>query len=184
MERLETPRLILRDLDEKDLDDFFEYASVPGVGENAGWPHHQSIEESEKILRQFIHDDDNWALELKRNGKMVGTIGLHLASAAADFPKKKCIEIGYVLSKDYWGQGLMPEGVKAVIRYLFEKEKYDLVFIAHYDFNERSKKVILKCGLHYLKTIPDKPVPLLGKKYNELVYLLTAEDFKSSNLYR
>ena len=37
---IETNRLILREWNQEDLDDLFEYASVPGVGELAGWPHH------------------------------------------------------------------------------------------------------------------------------------------------
>ena len=41
---IETERLILRPWQEADLDDFYAYASVPGVGEMAGWAHHQSID--------------------------------------------------------------------------------------------------------------------------------------------
>ena len=38
---LETPRLTLRPWRESDLSYLYEYASVPGVGEMAGWPHHE-----------------------------------------------------------------------------------------------------------------------------------------------
>ena len=41
---LETQRLILREFKEEDLTDFYEYASVDGVGEMAGWSHHENIE--------------------------------------------------------------------------------------------------------------------------------------------
>ena len=34
---LQTPRLILREWRESDLNDLYEYASVDGVGEMAGW---------------------------------------------------------------------------------------------------------------------------------------------------
>ena len=47
---IHTARLILRAWREEDLHDFYEYASVEGVGEKAGWKHHQSVEESKKIL--------------------------------------------------------------------------------------------------------------------------------------
>ncbi len=42
--RIETERLILREWKLSDLDDFFEYASVPNVGVRAGWAHHESRE--------------------------------------------------------------------------------------------------------------------------------------------
>ena len=54
MKTLETERLILRNFKESDLDDLYEYAKVPGVGENAGWPHHEDIESTKKILNDFI----------------------------------------------------------------------------------------------------------------------------------
>ena len=48
---LETDRLILREWKECDLNDFFEYASVDGVGQMAGWQPHKSVEESASILK-------------------------------------------------------------------------------------------------------------------------------------
>ena len=40
---IETKRLILRSFKQTDLEDFYEYASVEGVGEMAGWKHHENI---------------------------------------------------------------------------------------------------------------------------------------------
>jgi [ribosomal protein S5]-alanine N-acetyltransferase len=60
--KLETERLTLVPFKEEFLNDFYEYAKVPGVGECAGWPHHKSIEESKKILDIFIRDNQNGSL--------------------------------------------------------------------------------------------------------------------------
>ena len=54
--KIETQRLILRSWAESDVNDFYEYASVEGVGEMAGWKHHDSIEVSKKILQSFISE--------------------------------------------------------------------------------------------------------------------------------
>ena len=43
---LKTERLILRSWREEDVHDFYEYASGEGVGEMAGWRHHESLETS------------------------------------------------------------------------------------------------------------------------------------------
>jgi ribosomal-protein-alanine N-acetyltransferase len=179
MERIETARLILRDFSPNDVFDFFEYASVEGVGECAGWNHHKDITESAEIMGLFVKQQADWALELKENHKMIGTIGYHTSSLASDFPKKKVIEIGYVLSKDYWGRGLMSEAVKAVVDYLFTEKQYQVLIISHYDFNQRSKRVIEKNGFHYYKTTKDKYVENLNKHYDELFYILTKEEFLS-----
>lgn len=50
--KLETERLILRPWEITDLDDFFEYASINGVGEKAGWEYHKSKDESLEILKK------------------------------------------------------------------------------------------------------------------------------------
>lgn len=74
--RIETDRLILRAWRKSDLEDFYEYASVDGVGQMAGWQPHGSIEETETILGFFIRDKKALALELKENGKVIGSLSL------------------------------------------------------------------------------------------------------------
>jgi len=49
---LNTDRLVLRAFKQSDLDDFYEYASVEGVGEMAGWPHHESKDKTQYIKRK------------------------------------------------------------------------------------------------------------------------------------
>ena len=63
---IETERLVLRPFMQSDLHDFNEYASVPGVGEMAGWKHHETIEKTQEILDIFIKEDKTFAIVLKR----------------------------------------------------------------------------------------------------------------------
>ena len=69
--RLETERLILRTWKITDLDDFFEYASVDGVGEKAGWEHLKSKDESLEILKMFIDEKKVFAIVLKKSTLMI-----------------------------------------------------------------------------------------------------------------
>lgn len=146
---IETERLILRAFEQSDLNDFYEYASVEGVGEMAGWKHHESIEKSKEILDRFIDEDKTFAICLKENGKVIGSLGIEkygLEDKLTEFDGYRGREIGYVLSKDYWGRGLMPEAVKAVINYLFTELDFDFLLCGYYNFNTQSKKVQEKCG--------------------------------------
>lgn len=156
---IETERLILREFYPTDLDDMFEYARVPGVGERAGWPHHESIEITKKILSNFINEKKTLAIVLKENNKVIGSIGIEpysLEDKLSEFFNYQGREIGYVLNKDYWGRGLMPEGVKAVINYLFNELNYDFLLCGYYDFNTQSRSVQLKCGFKpYRKLVMD-----------------------------
>ena len=145
---IETERLILRPFTIQDLNDFYTYAKVPGVGEMAGWPHHSCIDDSRTILERFVGDAWMSAIVHKQDQKVIGSIGLHQSWMEEDarYIEYGAKEIGYVLSKDYWGQGLMPEAVRAICAYCFEMLRLDAVTICHADRNERSRAVIQKCG--------------------------------------
>ena len=152
--RIETPRLILRPWQDSDLEDFYAYASEEGVGEMAGWAHHQSMEESRKILNLFMEGKHTFALELRENGHAIGSLGLEERDADLDLPNTlEGREIGYVLSREYWGRGLMPEAVKAVMEYCFRELKLDYLTCGHFLRNSQSARVIEKCGFRYLKDI-------------------------------
>ncbi len=150
--RIETERLILRAFQVSDLNDLYEYSRVPGVGEMAGWSHHESMEESKTILKWFIEGKRTFALVLKDNGKVIGSLGIDPRDDDEGLPQHlQGREIGYVLSKDYWGKGLMPEAVSAVIDYCFRILSYDYLFCGHFDHNDRSRRVVEKSGFSYLK---------------------------------
>ena len=146
---IQTPRLILRPWKESDLADFYEYASVEGVGEMAGWCHHKSLDESRMILDMFLAGKKTLALELKENGKVIGSLGLEQMRPDPVEGERFGREIGYVLSKDYWGRGLMPEAVQAVIRFCFEDLKLDYLTCGHFVRNAQSRRVIEKCGFTF-----------------------------------
>ena len=144
-----TERLFLRAFKQGDINDFFEYASVNGVGEMAGWQHHENIQKSNEILNLFIEEDKTFAICLKESGKVIGSLGVEkygMEDKLTEFFSYKGREIGYVLSKEYWGKGLMTEAVKAVIDYLFNEQNLDFLTCGYYDFNTRSKRVQEKCG--------------------------------------
>lgn len=156
---IETDRLILRPFVVSDLNDFYEYASVEGVGEMAGWEHHASINKSREILDRFIEEDKTFAIVLKENNKVIGSLGVEkygMEEALSEFFNYQGREIGYVLSKDYWGRDFMPEAVKAVIDYLFGVQELDFLLCGYYDFNAQSKRVQEKCGFKpYRKLVMD-----------------------------
>ena len=176
---LKTKRLILRPWRQEDLDDFYEYASVDGVGQMAGWLPHESKEKTQTILDSFISGKKTFALEL--DGKVIGSLGIELYKEE-EFPELDKLQgrsIGYVLSKAYWGQGLMPEAVQAVLKYLFENVGFDFLVVSHYVWNGQSRRVIQKSGFRYLKTIQ------LNTRYDTtedtLVYILKKEDWKNAH---
>lgn len=144
-----TERLILRAFKESDLEDFYNYASVKGVGEMAGWKHHKNIYESAEILDRFINEDKTFAICLKESGRVIGSLGVEkygLEDKLTEFDGYRGRELGFVLGKEHWGKGIMPEAVSAVIEYLFNECDLDFLLCGYYNFNAQSKKVQEKCG--------------------------------------
>ena len=147
--KLETERLILREWNLNDLDDFFEYAKNPDVGPRAGWFAHENKEKSLEILNKFIAEKKTFAIVYKENNKVIGSLGIEKYGSEdklSEFFDYQGREIGYVLSKNYWGRGLMTEAVKAVINYCFNVLSYDFLLCGYFDFNSQSKRVQEKCG--------------------------------------
>ena len=97
----------------------------------------------------FINDDKTFAIVLKENGKVIGSLGVEkygMEEALTEFNDYLGREIGYVLSKEHWGKGIMPEAASAVIEYLFASLDLDFLTCGYYDFNSQSKRVQEKCG--------------------------------------
>ena len=121
MKRLETPRLILRDWTEDDLEDLYEYAADPEVGPAAGWKPHESLEESRQILNEmFLGSTEIWAVEDRETGRVIGSVGLHPDRMRPGVPGVRML--GYVLARAAWGRGLMTEAAGEALRYAFEEE--------------------------------------------------------------
>ena len=148
-----TPRLLLRPWRSTDLEDLYAYASVDGVGQMAGWLPHRSREESRTILDMFIREKRTFALEC--DGHAVGSLGIERYDEARfpEFGDVRAREIGFVLAKDCWGRGLMPEAVDAAVEWLFDGVRLDVILCGHFLRNERSARVQRKCGFrHYAFT--------------------------------
>ena len=172
MQPLETKRLKLRLFILDDLDDFYAYAKEPGVGEMAGWKPHQTRDESRRVLESFLAKGDVYALVDKASNRVIGSLGLH----ARDEKEKNTRELGYVLAKPYWNQGLMTEAVQAAIQHAFDTMKFDALTCGHFIHNEASRRVIEKCGFTYTET-SEHDATQLGCVYTSLRYVLTRKDY-------
>lgn len=146
---IETARLRLRPFTQDDAQDVFSYASDSRVGPIAGWPPHKSLDESREIIRTVFSLPGVFAMELKENGVAVGSAGFVGRHPAGEFPDCPDDEIGYGLHPDYWGQGLIPEAVNALVEYGFTTLGYQRIWCGHYGGNWRSDRVIRKCGFRY-----------------------------------
>lgn len=175
---LETPRLMLRPCRMEDLEVFHRYCANPQVGPNAGWKPHETLEESRKILEDWVKGSEQegiWAIEEKNLGQMVGSIGLHMDGLRPGVPN--CRMMGYALAQEQWGKGLMTEAAQALLRYAFDTLGLALVTINHYAYNARSRRVIEKCGFTYEGTLRQGVGLYDGRVEDLCCYSMTAVEY-------
>lgn len=170
---LETKRLCLRPWKESDAEECYRYAKDPRVGPSAGWPVHTSVENSRKIIREILSVPETFAIVWKETGLPIGCISL--MNNTALIKNKDERELGYWLGVPYWGQEIMPEAVKEMLRYAFEELKVQKVWCCYYEGNDKSKRVQEKCGFQYQKMIKEIDVLLMGEKRTDYVNCLSRE---------
>ncbi|WP_268627552.1 GNAT family N-acetyltransferase [Paenibacillus alvei] len=169
MKTLESERLILRDWQENDASDYFEIYKNPDV-ESAGAKICDNINESLESIRLLIKCQESWAIVLKENGNIVGSIFLSDVNRHDRYK-----EIEYVILECYQNKGYATESVKRVLEYAFSELDLLAVAVCHYPFNIKSKRVIEKCGFTYEGTL---------RKYSRNLtdsvrYSMTKEEWKS-----
>ena len=177
---LETERLILRPWCEDDAEKLYTYASDPEVGPPAGWPPHTSVENSREIIRTVLSAPETYAVCLKENGKPIGSIGFHRSDLAEDDDE---YELGYWIGKPFWGQGLIPEAAREMLRYAFEDLCMNRIWCGYYDGNDKSRRVQEKLGFVYQRRTEGIEVRLLGEIRTGYSNLMTKERWQEVTLF-
>ena len=175
---METERLILRRWEESDAEDLYKYASNPDVGPIAGWPPHQSVEESLEVIKNVLNGKEAYAICLKEDGKTIGAIELKLNGHTDMTERDDECELGYWLGKPFWGQGIMLEATREMLRHAFEDIGMSKVWCGYYEGNTKSKRVQEKVGFKYQWTTEGVDVPLMHEKRTGHVNAMTKEEWQ------
>ena len=145
---LTTERLILRPWRDEDFEPYAALNADPRVMEH--YPATQSRAESDLgALRIKTRIEEQgwglWAMELRSTGGFVGFTGLQRPHFEAHFTP--CVEIGWRVAYDFWGQGLAPEAARASLAYGFEQLGLDEIVAMTATDNLRSMRVMEKTGM-------------------------------------
>ena len=157
--------------------DLYLYAKDPDVGPIAGWPVHTSVDNSREIIRSILSTPETYAVVLKTTNKAIGSIGLMIGSQSnIGLPNNEC-EVGYWIGVPYWGQGLIPEAVKALQKHAFEDLGMKKMWCGYFDGNTKSKRVQEKCGFKYIMTKENVPSQLVGELRTEHITCISKEEW-------
>jgi len=145
---LKTDRLLLRPWRNADLAPFAAMNADARVMEF--FPGTLTAQESnalaDRIGRHFVeHGFGLWAVEVAGTAPFIGFVGLAVPKFEAHFTP--CVEIGWRLAADHWGQGFAPEGASAALEFAFESLSLDEVVSLTAVINLRSRRVMEKIGM-------------------------------------
>ncbi|MDO7908711.1 GNAT family protein [Paenibacillus sp. JX-17] len=178
---LETSRLKLRKFTIHDAQHMFDYSSMPEVSTYVPWETHKKIEDTLEFLN-FVFKQYRqgklapWAIEYKENRKVIGTIDF----VAWSTPHHSA-EIGFILSKEYWGRGLVVEAALKVIDFGFEHMKLNRIEALCIVENVQSQRVLQKIGMSLDGVSKEKY--LIKEKFRDMAaYSILKKDYYKNEI--
>lgn len=144
---IRTKRLLLRKLTSQDLNDIFAYSSDPDVARYLRFVEHKSIADAEAFLEVLMNSYKNnmdfiWGIESVDMQRLIGSCRLICES------KHRSAEIGYVITKQWWGRGFAAEAIKGITEYVFANTGLNRIEGKCIVENAPSSRVLEKCGFH------------------------------------
>lgn len=147
----ETDRLAVREWEEKDCEDLYDYASKPEVTKFLSFPTYQSIEDANTRIAylQNLYKEKqiavDYCIELKETHRAIGSIGIVNYKAKNEGE----IEIGYVLNPKNQGYGFMTEALIGMFKYIKSNHLAKRIVLAYDVENEKSGNVIKRAGMTF-----------------------------------
>ena len=145
---LETERLFLRRFTAEDAEGFFQnVTSDSEVNRFLTWPLHESVEDTKKLLEGWVERYENlerycWAIVLKETEDVIGTI-----AAPTVKNRVEAVEVTYCIGSKWWGQGLVPEALQIVMKYMFAEVQVNRIEAGFDANNPNSGRVMEKVGM-------------------------------------
>jgi [ribosomal protein S5]-alanine N-acetyltransferase len=173
---LETNRIILRRIEKGDAHDIFKYLSDKEVMKHYGTEPFQTVDEAISAISRYESlfaekRGIRWGITLKGENKVIGSCVFY--NMVSEHYRT---DIGFVLSKDYWGQGIAQEAVKAVIKYGFEFLNINRVEAVIEPSNVASQKLVDRLG--FLREGLLRSYEYFCGKFDDLyMYSLLKSDF-------
>jgi len=156
------------------LEDFLSFAADPEVMLASGATPAVTPAQGETAFRRALWDSGCYAIVLKETGRAIGKIKFQKDIRRFQV---NALSIGYELAKPYWGNGYMPEALRAMIQCAFERKNLDVLAIGHFAGNDRSRRVIEKCGFQYEGTIRRAFQRGDGQIFDDVCYSILKEEY-------
>ena len=137
--------ILLRPFVKEDAENLAKNANNPKIAQylTDAFPSPYTLEAAHKFIENVSKSNPPYVMGIDLNGEIIGGIGIH--------PKedvyRKNAEMGYWLAEPYWGKGVIPKAIVAMVNYGFENFDIHRIYACPYSNNPQSKRVLEKAGL-------------------------------------
>jgi RimJ/RimL family protein N-acetyltransferase len=182
MASLSTERLLLRGWLPEDLEPFVQMNADPEVMRYFEAPANR--QETEIAYKRIIDLLDQrrfglWAVEVVSSKQFIGFVGLQVPRFETHFTP--CVEIGWLLAKEHWGQGYAPEAAQAVLSDGFLRIGLSEVVSMTATLNKPSMRVMEKIGMTYDPQDDfDHPLVVEGPLRRHVLYRLKRSQWQAA----
>jgi len=174
--RIQTERLTLRGYEPSDEAAIHEYASDLETTRFMAWERASTPEDTAGFLNSCVasnyeREELDYAVTLREaENRCIGGIGLYWRPQ-----KDRVMELGYILHRQHWGQGLIAEAGRALIGHAFASTPVERIFAPVFVGNAKSQRIVDKLGMQ-LDGILRSHVAAHGRRWDVAIYsLLRAE---------
>ena len=164
----ETENLVLRPWMESDAECLYHFAKNPKVGPIAGWPPHESVEDSLNIINMVFAKRETYAVT--KDGIPIGCAGLLFHPDTNHWWGDGAAELGYWIAEEYWGHGYAAEASKVLTERAFDELGIKRIYATYRIENAQSKRVLEKLGFRFHGEMTN--VNYLGESFREIAMLL------------
>ncbi|MEC0204853.1 GNAT family protein [Paenibacillus lautus] len=174
----ETNRTILRKISYEDQEEMYSYCRVPEVSKFTVWNTHQSIDDTKEFIDFVLNRYESqkvgpWGIENKETKKIIGSCSF------VNWDNRNArAELGYVLAKDYWNQGIMTEVINRIIEFGFKELKLIRIEARCHPDNIGSAKVMEKTGMKF-EGILRRHIWAKDDYQDVKIYSIIKDDFES-----
>ncbi len=163
-----TTNLTLRPWQESDAKSLYYFAKNPKIGPIAGWPPHESIENSLNIIKTVFSKKETYAIVL--DNVPIGCVGLLFHPDCNHYWGDGSAELGYWIAEEYWGNGYAVEASKIIVKRAFDNLNVEQIYATYKRGNAQSKRVLEKLGFKYFDNLTN--VNYLGEQFSEIAMVL------------
>lgn len=163
-----TQNLTLRPWMDSDAECLYHFAKNPNIGPIAGWPPHESVEDSLNVIKTVFSKKETYAVV--KDDIPIGCIGLLFHPDTNHWWGEGAVELGYWIAEEYWGNGYAAEASEVLIKRAFDDLDVKQIYASYRIENFQSKRVLEKLGFKYHANLVNENY--LGEFFKEISMVL------------